>query len=384
MSVYKRGNTYWYDFVFNGERQQGSCKTRNRRTAETIEAKKKTDLALGYHGLQAPKPGPTLKVYAEGKFTEYIKTHNKKRPRTIGFYLEKIRNLLKYKTLEERRIGLIDEALIQDFIEFRIGQDGVKKVATVNRDLAALRRILHVARDVHKLIIRMPKISMLPGETERDYVLSQDLEKIYLVNSDDTLRDFAILALDTGVRETEGVSLEWDSNVFFEPLEGARFGHIFITESKSRYGRRRLPMTPRVRSMLKNRRRFYPDDKYVFPSPRKAGCHLLVSSLDHRHHKLRAELLDGDDKPLLPTEFVLHSLRHTFGTRLGESGADAFSIMKIMGHSSVTVSQKYVHPTPANLEIAFERMNAMNEILRGGNEAAERLGVPAVSTTAED
>jgi hypothetical protein len=32
-------------------------------------------------------------------------------------------------------------------------------------------------------------------------------------------------------------------------------------------------------------------------------------------------------------------------SRLGEAGVDAFSIMKIAGHSSVTVSQKYLHPS---------------------------------------
>jgi site-specific recombinase XerD len=37
------------------------------------------------------------------------------------------------------------------------------------------------------------------------------------------------------------------------------------------------------------------------------------------------------------------------GTRLGESGADAFTIMRVMGHSTVTVSQKYVHPSPEAL-----------------------------------
>src|ERR1039457_76069 len=59
-------------------------------------------------------------------------------------------------------------------------------------------------------------------------------------------------------------------------------------------------------------------------------------------------------------DFVLHSLRHTFGTRLGESGADAFTIMRLMGHSTVTVSQRYVHPSPEALELAYERMTAMN------------------------
>lgn len=43
-------------------------------------------------------------------------------------------------------------------------------------------------------------------------------------------------------------------------------------------------------------------------------------------------------------------------TRLGESGVDAFTIMRIAGHSSFTVSQRYIHPTPEAVERAFERL----------------------------
>src|SRR5215471_10896250 len=45
---------------------------------------------------------------------------------------------------------------------------------------------------------------------------------------------------------------------------------------------------------------------------------------------------------------VCHSLKH-LRNWLGESGADAFTIMKL-GHSSVTVSQRDVHPLPESLE----------------------------------
>ena len=49
-------------------------------------------------------------------------------------------------------------------------------------------------------------------------------------------------------------------------------------------------------------------------------------------------------------------------TRLGEAGADAFTIMRIAGHSSVTVSQRYVHPTPEGMERAFERLEKLNAV----------------------
>lgn len=74
----------------------------------------------------------------------------------------------------------------------------------------------------------------------------------------------------------------------------------------------------------------------------------------------------------LPQEFVLHCLRHTFGTRLGESGADVFTIMKLMGHSTVSVSQRYVHPSPESIERAYERFTKLN-----------RRPVTTVSTTSD-
>lgn len=59
---------------------------------------------------------------------------------------------------------------------------------------------------------------------------------------------------------------------------------------------------------------------------------------DHIHKKLRGDLQ-------LPKDCVIHSFRHTFLTRFGEAGADAFTIKKVAGRSSVTISERYIHPT---------------------------------------
>lgn len=75
----------------------------------------------------------------------------------------------------------------------------------------------------------------------------------------------------------------------------------------------------------------------------------------------------------MPAEFVIYSLRHTYGTRLGKAGAAAFSIMRLMGHSSITVSQRYVHPSAEALERAGERLQEMNVApVRIAQEGAER------------
>lgn len=69
---------------------------------------------------------------------------------------------------------------------------------------------------------------------------------------------------------------------------------------------------------------------------------------------------------------------------MGESGADAFTIMKIMGHSTITVSQRYVHPTPETLERAFERLEARNRgAAKSLRKSEERQLLTTVSATVE-
>ena len=116
---------------------------------------------------------------------------------------------------------------------------------------------------------------------------------------------------------------------------------------------------------------------YVFPS--ETGRPYRVTSANHDHAEVRAAL--G-----MPAEFVIYSLRHTYGTRLGEAGADAFSIMRLMGHSSITVSQRYVHPSPEAFERAVERLQEMNAAkgLPEGQNERKRLEATTVSTTVEE
>jgi site-specific recombinase XerD len=90
------------------------------------------------------------------------------------------------------------------------------------------------------------------------------------------------------------------------------------------------------------------DVSFVFTARLRPGP-LAKSTLQHQHTRVCQRL--G-----LPEEFVIR-LRHTFLTRLGESGADSFSIKRIAGHSSVVISEKYVHPTPESLQRVFERLH---------------------------
>ena len=55
-------------------------------------------------------------------------------------------------------------------------------------------------------------------------------------------------------------------------------------------------------------------------------------------------------------EFVLYSLRHTLLIRLGESGCDAWTLARIAGHRSITISARYVHPSENAVLDAVERL----------------------------
>lgn len=74
----------------------------------------------------------------------------------------------------------------------------------------------------------------------------------------------------------------------------------------------------------------------------------LVTSLDHLHKEGKGRF--AAPKGLRDTLVASHFL-----TRFGEAGADAFTIKKVAGHRSVTISERYIHPTPEGQERAFER-----------------------------
>ena len=223
-------------------------------------------------------------------------------------------------------------------------------VASVNRELAVLRRVLNVSME-WKLIDRVPKVKMLPGEKPREFVLTHEQERHNLETAPQPLRDVALLILDTGLRPSEALSL-LKSDVRLNPINGAEFGLLHVREGKTKNAKRHLALTERVKSMLESRINSN-ESPYVFPGKKEDGP-FLISSLDHQHAKLRSKLQ-------LPKEAVIHSLRHTMLTRLGESGVDVFTIMKIAGHSSVSVSEKYVHPSSESMERAFKRLQEFNK-----------------------
>ena len=345
MGVYRRGRVYWYGFWFNGQRVQRSTKQGNPRVARQMEAAARTALAKGEVGIAERKPAPTLRQF-KARFMDSIRTRCADRPATIRFYESKLARLLEFIPMAESPLDRIDEKMIESFVQHR---RKVVSAASVNRELATLRRALRLAHE-WRVIDRVPRIRLLPGERNREFVFTHAQERNYLEFAPQPLRDAALLMLDTGLRVGELLRLEW-RDVHLEPVGAAKLGYIQFRSGKTRNARRNVALTARVREMLEGRKAVA-KSAYVFTNEVGDGP-LSIYTLEAQHSRLRQS--QGFSAA------VIHSFRHTFGTRLGEAGADAFLIARVMGHCSVAVSQKYVHPTPEAMERAFERLDALNQ-----------------------
>jgi len=56
-----------------------------------------------------------------------------------------------------------------------------------------------------------------------------------------------------------------------------------------------------------------------------------------------------------------HQLRHAFGSNLADSGGAIDEIQDLMGHASMSSSQVYLHPDPARLRDAVEKVPVPRE-----------------------
>jgi integrase len=347
MAIFKRGRKYWFHFYFNGQHVQRSTRQANPRVARQVEAAYRTALAKGEVGIVDRRPAPTLKDFGQ-RFLDNASIGRKQAPRlsTLEFYTYRLNTLTKFEPLASARLDLIKPELVERYVHSRLA---TVSPTCINRELATLRRCLRVALELG-LIDKVPKITLLQGERERTFVLSPALERSYLEGAPQPLRDVAVLMLDTGLRVGEAVSLEW-SEIHLEPVNGSRFGYLGVRGGKSRNAKRNVPLTERVKAMLQSRQS-EAKTPWVFISDDGKGP-LSRSTVSHQHTALRRTLK-------LPDDFVVHSFRHSALTRLGAAGVDAFTIKRLAGHSSVTISEKYIHPTPEALERAFERLEDYN------------------------
>jgi integrase len=343
----RRGRIWHTRIMFNGLLVQRTLRTRNRETAVNLEAVLRTSLIKGEFGIVESRRAPTLEEFEE-RLLPHLKANVA--PRTYDFYKQNIAVLKRFGPLASSRLSSIDSSLIEKFIQFRL-QEKVVPV-TVNHSLRTLRRVLHLAKE-WKIIRDVPRIKVLPGEHERDAVLSEDdisklVDYIARTYPSSLLPHIILFLVDTGLRISEACGLRKE-HIWFE---NRRPVSIRIVRGKSKYAKREIPLTPRASETLSA---CLNKSHCDFAFTCKGGKRPLT-----RHYPSEQFRVMGSAIGLSP-DYVLHSTRHTFCTRLGKAGADAFTIQKLAGHSSIIISQRYVHADREIKEHAIRLLHAINQ-----------------------
>jgi integrase len=352
--IYKRGKVYWYKFIWNGNLVRESTKQGNDKVARNMQSALRTSLAKGEVGIRDKKPAPTMAEFIDNRFEPWARSRfEKTSPKTwVGYYRVGLSAIKGYKPLAGTKLDAITSETVADFAAHR--QAAGMQVSTVNSSLQVLRRILRLAIE-WGAIQSAPIVRMLPGTRHRERVVTPQEEARYLAAAPDMLAAVAAVLVDTGLRPEECFRLRWESITW----TNGRFGTLIVTHGKTAAARRVLPMTPRVRKILETRWSSAggPVEGWIWPASTRNG-HVEPSSFRKQHANtfktVAEEAAKNNLKPVRP--FVLYSLRHTFLTRLGESGCDAWTLARIAGHSNISMSSRYVHPSENAVLDAMSRL----------------------------
>lgn len=278
------------------------------------------------------------------EFLDYLRVEREASPHTLrnyGMDLEAFFTYLKSQKGEGFDLGRVTTL---DFRAYISSLHGEKAKVSIARRLAALRsfyRFLyrkgHIQRD-DSLLVPIPK-----ADKTLPVTLSQaQVETLLAPLGDDRegKRNHAILELlySTGLRVSELVALNCD-----DFAGGNREGGTLRILGKGRkerlvvYGATAMAA---VQEYLSVRSDFYPKGKLakeepaLFLNPR--GGRLTARSVERIVEA--AALAAG-----LPADVTPHTLRHSFASHLLANGADLRLIQELLGHSSLSTTQKYTH-----------------------------------------
>jgi integrase len=358
MAIYKRGRTYWYHFWFDDKHVQESTRQGNPRVARQMEAAHRTALAKGEAGFREKKPIPTLSDFSRSKIEPWARAEYEQTSRnTWLWYRAGLAAICEYAPLSKTALDEIRPEHIADFtanLQSRPKKSQAKsrsstfprktlEVSSVNAVLRILRRTLRLAVE-WGVISSASRVKLLRGEKHRERVVTAEEEARYLASASELLAAIATVLVDSGLRPEECYRLRWEHITWVN----GRHGSLLVTHGKTPAARRVVPFTPRVRALLQSRWDAFgsPTEGWVWPAPTRSG------HADHgtiKKHHSRALKVSGVHP------FVLYSLRHTFLTRLGESGVDPWTLARIAGHSNISISARYVHPGQDSVLLALSK-----------------------------
>jgi integrase/recombinase XerC len=310
----------------------------------------------------APKPTGTAPQTANAAlqaWIDYLARERRASPRTLDSYRYGVSMYLGF--LERHQGGMLSlDALktvsvadVRAFLAVRRQGDGDGGLSprSLSQNLSAVRsfhkwldRRLGVANDAVALV-RGPKIKpTVPRPVSEDQArgLLHEAGEDAALEPWEAARDAAVLTLlyGCGLRISEALSLT---------RADAPLGETLRITGKG--GKTRIaPVLPAVRQAV---------DDYVRQAPFALSPALPLfrakrgGALSPRHIQATMAKLRGALG--LPDRATPHALRHSFATHLLGAGADLRSIQELLGHASLSTTQKYTAVDAAGLLAAYAK-----------------------------
>jgi excisionase family DNA binding protein len=259
------------------------------------------------------------------------------------------KNVKRSWRLDKYRLGILepffkdiylDEVtplLVQKCLAWRLKSGNSK--STVNRYLALLKKMFSLA--IEEGFLETNPAAKIKKSSEKDClkerILTEDEEARLKNASYAVLRSVICVALNTGMRHGEILNLKWDQ----VDLEAQT-----LRVKKTKSGRpRTIPLNPPLLEELRKLRSQNGHGPYLFPNP-DTGKPLRSMKTSFGAACRRAGI----------TGLRFHDLRHTFGSRLVQKGVDIETVRSLLGHSSIAVTQRYVHSTDERRKSAVDKL----------------------------
>jgi len=222
--------------------------------------------------------------------------------------------------------------------------DGNHKPGSVKMGYYALRflfsNIYH--KEWAKEYLPTPKVAQtLPMVLSRDEV-SEVLGAIGNFKH----RAIIMLIYSTGARVSESV------NIKLTDIDSRRM-QVNIQEGKG-LKQRKVPLSPILLSVLRKYYKKYKPQYYLFEGAGGKGTHLGISAVREVCKKARY-LTPQIKKPYTP-----HTFRHSFATHHLEQGTNLLIIQRLMGHSDLSNTLKYLHVQQLNTKEVSNPLDSLD------------------------
>lgn len=336
MSVYRRGETWWFKFKFAGQPIRESAKTNSKTVAKNAERTRRRELEEGFNGISKPQRAQLFSIASEN-WLEAKKAHLA--PRSV------IIEALNLKHLKPVFGGMLicdihgdDVAAYQSG---RLRQEAAPK--TINLEVGTMRAVLRK----HRLWANIqPDVTMLRVRDDAGRALSPGEENALLrecrQSRSRSLYVAVEIALGTCMRYSEIRLLRWNQ------IDLGR-NELRVGRSKTEHGEGRvIPLSNRVRTVLEfwsERLSSRKPSDFVFPFERYGGkgkddVFGFSGSVayDTDLSKPVGDWKEGWEaaKKRAGVTCRFHDLRHTGCTRMLEAGVPYSVVSEIMGWSAST------------------------------------------------